>query len=207
MTAPGASAAQEHLRSLRHALNALDSELRRIAAWGQDLAAHLDAGSRLLVVGNGGSAALAQHVTAELVGRYRDERRPLSALALHSESSTFTALLNDYGPEEVFARQVRAHGRRGDVLLSLSTSGRSENALSAVHAAHEVGMKTWALTGAAPNPLASLAGDAVCVASESTPTIQEVHQVVVHLLCEAVDDGIARRVRASPFISSGRVRR
>lgn len=207
MTAPRASSAQEHLRSLRHALNALDPELRRITAWGQELAATLGAGSRLLVVGNGGSAALAQHVTAELVGRYREERRPLSALALHSESSTFTALLNDYGPDEVFARQVRAHGRRGDVLLVLSTSGRSHNTLAAVHAARDAGMKAWGLTGAAPNPLASLVDDAVCVASDSTPTIQEVHQVVVHLLCEAVDDGLARRVSASPFVSSGRVQR
>lgn len=198
--------AQEHLRSLRHALNALESEFRRITTWGHELAALLESGSRLLVVGNGGSAALAQHVTAELVGRYRDERRPLSALALHSESSTFTALLNDYGPEEVFARQVLAHGRRGDVLLVLSTSGRSNNALTAVHAARGVAMRTWSLTGAAPNPLALLVDDALCVASDSTPTIQEVHQVVVHLLCEAVDDGIDRRVITSPFVSSGRVR-
>ncbi len=144
-------------------------------------------GGRLLVAGNGGSAAQAQHLTAELVGRYRDDRVPLSALALHTDTSTVTAVLNDYGADQVFARQVRAHGRPGDVLLAMSTSGRSTNVLNAVRTARRAGLVTWALTGPLPNPVADITDEAVAVEADSTATIQEVHQVVVHLLCAAVD--------------------
>jgi D-sedoheptulose 7-phosphate isomerase len=146
-------------------------------------------------VGNGGSAAQAQHLTSELVGRYRDDRPPLSALALHAESSSYTAICNDYGGAHGFARQVRAHGRPGDILVALSTSGRSPNVLAAVEAADDGGLVTWALTGPRPNPLASAAADAVCVDAEATATVQEVHQVAVHLLCAALDVelGIAPR--------------
>ena len=142
---------------------------------------------RLLAAGNGGSAALAQHLTSELVGRYRDERLAFSALALHVEGSSLTAIANDYGNKEVFARQVRAHGRPGDVLIALSTSGRSPNVLSAAAAARGCGMTVWGLTGQAPNPLSSICDDVLCVEAPATATVQEVHQVVVHLICAAVD--------------------
>ncbi|HSA49740.1 MAG TPA: SIS domain-containing protein, partial [Yinghuangia sp.] len=147
----------------------------------------LRAGARLLVAGNGGSAAEAQHLTAELVGRYRDERQPLSALALHAETSSVTAIVNDYGPDEVFARQIEAHGRSGDTVLLLSTSGTSANVLAAARRAHALDLRVWALTGRAPNPLAGLADDALCVAARSTSTVQEVHLMAVHLLCEGID--------------------
>ena len=176
-----------HLDALRGALDALDTEVERIEAWGRHLADVLSTGARVLAVGNGGSAAQAQHLTSELVGRYRDERAPFSAISLHAETSSITALGNDYGFAETFARQVRAHGRRGDVLMALSTSGRSPNVVAAATAAGEVGMTTWALTGPAPNPLTQRCHDWVTVPAADTATIQEVHQVAIHLLCAAVD--------------------
>ena len=181
-----------HLAALRQALDAFEAELTRVERWGRDLARVLAAGGRLLAAGNGGSAAQAQHLTAELVGRYRDDRPPLSAIALHAETSSVTAIANDFGLDEVFARQVRAHGRPGDVLLAISTSGESANVLAAARAGLDGGLTLWALTGGAPNPLADLADDAVSVEGRTTATVQEVHQVALHLLCEAVDAALAR---------------
>lgn len=180
--------AEDHMAALTAALSGLASEYDRLGRWGHELVQRLTTGSRLLVAGNGGSAAQAQHLTAELVGRYRGERRPLSALALHAETSTVTAVVNDYGPDAVFSRQVEAHGRQGDVLLLLSTSGRSTNLLEAARAARRGRLLTWAITGRGPNPLAGAAHEAICVPSADTAAIQEVHQVVIHLLCEAVDE-------------------
>ncbi|MDP9401875.1 MAG: SIS domain-containing protein [Actinomycetota bacterium] len=176
-----------HLDVLRRTLDAFEAEVPRLERWALHLAEALGAGGRLLAAGNGGSAAEAQHLTAELVGRYRDDRRPYSAIALHAESSTVTAVANDYGLETVFARQVEAHGRRGDVLIALSTSGRSANLLRAVDAATRLGMDTWALTGPGPNPLADCCDDAVAVEAASAATVQECHLVAVHLLCAAFD--------------------
>jgi D-sedoheptulose 7-phosphate isomerase len=179
---------QSHIRALSEAVTRVGPEAARLTRWGKQLADALSGGGRLLACGNGGSAAEAQHLTAELVGRFRDERIPLSAIALHADTSALTAIGNDYGIDEVFARGVRAHGRPGDVLISLSTSGTSANVLAAVKAAHEVGLTTWALTGPAPNPLASMCDDAVCVDAGSTATVQEIHLLLVHALCIAVDD-------------------
>ena len=188
-----------HLAALAEPLAALEADVDRIDAWGRRLAHALVGGRRLLAVGNGGSAAQAQHLTSELVGRYRDERPPLSALALHAESSSFTAITNDYGAEEAFARQVRAHGRPGDVLLALTTSGESPNVVAAVEAAIEGGLETWALTGPRPNPVSDLVDDALCVDADAAATVQEIHQIVVHLLCAAVDRQVAG-ASAQPWI-------
>ena len=155
--------------------------------WGTELLRVLSGGGRLLAAGNGGSAAQAQHLTAELVGRYREDRAPFSALALHADTSSTTAIANDYGADEVFARQVRAHGRSGDVLMPLSTSGASANLLAAARAARRSGLRVWALTGPSPNPLAAAADEALCVPGGTTATIQELHLVAVHLLCTAFD--------------------
>jgi D-sedoheptulose 7-phosphate isomerase len=176
-----------HLAALSLALASLETEVRRVDAWGRHLAGVLVRGGRLLAVGNGGSAALAQHLTSELVGRYRDDRSAFSALALCADGSSLTCITNDYGAEEAFARQVRAHGRPGDVLVALSTSGRSPNVLAAVQAARECALTTWALTGRRPNPLAERCDEAVCADASATATVQEIHQVVVHLLCAAFD--------------------
>ena len=186
-SAPGIPVGRRHLQLLLPPLQALEDEVERIDGWGRHLAEVLVGGGRVLAVGNGGSAAQAQHLTSELVGRYRDERTPYSAIALHAETSALTAIGNDYPADELFARQVRAHGRTGDVLVALSTTGRSTNVVAAVRAAREAGMRTWALTGPAPNLLVDDADDAVVVDAPYTATVQEVHQVVVHLLCAALD--------------------
>jgi phosphoheptose isomerase len=188
--------ARAHLAALESALRDLALELGRIELWSRHLASVLLRGGRLLAGGNGGSAAHAQHLTGELVGRYRSERPPLSALALHADSSSLTAIANDYGPEESFARQVRAHGRPGDILLVLSTSGRSANVVAAVEAARESRLTAWALTGPAPNPAANLAHDALAVDAATPATVQEIHQVVVHLLCAGVDAAVENALAA-----------
>ncbi|MGC0328298.1 D-sedoheptulose 7-phosphate isomerase [Streptomyces sp. SAI-170] len=171
------------------------AEFRRYAPlvrrWGFELAGRLGAGARLLVAGNGGSAAQAQHLTAELVGRYREDRPAFSALSLHTDTSTTTAIANDYGVREIFARQVAAHGRPGDVLMLLSTSGASANLLAAASRAHGLGLTVWALTGPPPNPLQSIADEAVPVTAPTSATVQELHLVAVHMLCEYFDEAVA----------------
>ena len=179
-----------HLAALAFALRSLDDQLDRIDGWGRHLADVLPAGARLLAAGNGGSAALAQHLTSELVGRYCHDRPGFSALALHAEGSSLTAIVTDYGADEGFARQVRAHGRAGDVLLAISTSGASANVLAAADAAAELGMTTWAVTGRAPNPLAAACDEAVVADAAATATVQEVQQVIVHLVCAAFDTAL-----------------
>ena len=182
---------REHLAALRDALARMeDIAGTRAACWGRHLAGVLGGGGRLLACGNGGSAAEAQHLTGELVGRFLHDRRPLSAIALHADTSALTAITNDYGGHESFARQVFAHGRPGDVLIGLSTSGASRNVVSAVKAAHEVGMTAWALTGPAPNTLAAVCDDAIAVEAPSLATVQEIHLAIVHALCIAIDDAL-----------------
>jgi D-sedoheptulose 7-phosphate isomerase len=186
-----APAVDRHVDQLVEALRSPATGLATAQRWGRLLAVPLLAGQRLLVAGNGGSAAEAQHLTAELVGRYMAERPPLSAIALHAETSSLTAIGNDYGAAEAYARQVAAHGRDGDTLLVLSTSGRSENVLAAAHRARSKGLTVWAMTGPAPNPLAGLADEALCVAGADTSVVQEVHLVAIHTLCDALDAEIA----------------
>ncbi len=185
---------REHLAALARPLARLEDEVDRIEAWGGALADVLLAGGRLLCCGNGGSAAQAQHLSGELVGRYAAERLPLAAIALHEDGASLTAIANDYGPRDAFARQVRAHGRPGDVLVALSTSGCSGNVVAAAETARAGGLTAWALTGPAPNPLAEACHDALCVDADATATVQEVHQIALHLLCGAVDAAIAERL-------------
>jgi D-sedoheptulose 7-phosphate isomerase len=184
-------AGRTHLDQLARPLAALYEDTARLDRWGRELARALTAGGRLLAVGNGGSACQAQHLTAEIVGRYRDDRPPFAAIALCTETSALTAIGNDYGFEELFARQVRGHGRPGDVLLALSTSGRSPNIVSAVEAGNAAGLVTLALTGPAPNPLVDVADDAVCIETPHTATVQELHLVAIHLICAAFDGELA----------------
>ena len=187
----------KHLDNVLPALDSLRSQSGRLSEWGTVLAQRLLSGQRLLAAGNGGSAAEAQHLTAELVGRFDEERAPFSAISLHAESSAVTALSNDYGYEEVFARQVRAHGRAGDVLILLSTSGRSPNLLKAVRAAKERGITTWALTGPGPNPLADACDQAIIIDAISA-NAQEGHLIAVHAVCRAFDAEVARRAGSGP---------
>jgi D-sedoheptulose 7-phosphate isomerase len=183
--------APAHVRRLRTALDRSVDQLDIALRWGSELATVLTSGNRLLVAGNGGSAAQAQHLTAELVGRYRAERRPFSAIALHADTSSVTAISNDYGADEVFARQVQAHGRPGDVCLLLSTSGRSTNLLAAARRARVCGLSVWAMTGCRPNPLASLAHQVLEVRTDDCAAVQEVHLVAVHMICEQLDADLA----------------
>ncbi|MDN3309391.1 SIS domain-containing protein [Microbacterium oryzae] len=177
---------REHLRDAAAALIAAEQHADRLRAWGVELAARLSRGQRILVGGNGGSAAEAQHLTAELVGRYQHDRPAFSAIALNAESSSVTAIGNDYGFDEVFARQVRAHARPDDIVLLLSTSGASPNLLRAAQAAREAGATTWALTGPGPNPLADASDEAICLEGAS-PHVQEAQLAAIHAVCLVFD--------------------
>jgi D-sedoheptulose 7-phosphate isomerase len=180
------SVADAHLDRLSEAIEVFRAEAGRLSRWGEHLAKVLTGGGRLLLAGNGGSAAEAQHLAAELVGKLGSDRQALSAIALHAETSSLTAIGNDYGYERVFARQVEAHGRAGDVLLLLSTSGRSPNLLAAADTARKLNLTCWAMTGELPNPLAMRCDDALPVKADSQ-TAQELHLVAVHVLAEQVE--------------------
>ncbi|HEY8294805.1 MAG TPA: SIS domain-containing protein [Micrococcaceae bacterium] len=180
-----------HLENVAPALAALQQQAGHLAAWGEELARRLLAGARLLTAGNGGSAAEAQHLSAELVGRFRDERRPFSAIALHTDTSAVTAIGNDYGYELVFARQVTGHARPGDILLLMSTSGNSKNLLLAAEAAERAHAQTWALTGKAPNPLTMAVQDYIAIDAQPA-NVQEAHLIALHAMCQCFDAAVAR---------------
>jgi D-sedoheptulose 7-phosphate isomerase len=177
----------DHVDELGRALTSFRSQVEVASGWGRLIATALADGRRLLAAGNGGSAAQAQHLTAELVGRYREDRPPFSALCLSAETSSLTAIMNDYPVEELFARQVQAHGRDGDVLVLLSTSGRSPNVVSAARRGRDHGLTVLALTGPQPNPLADVADESLCVDSAYTATVQELHLVALHIICASMD--------------------
>lgn len=182
----------EHIGPLRAALDALVDEAATLDRWAQRLTARLMAGGRLLAAGNGGSAAEAQHFTAEFVGRFVEDRRPVSAISLTSESSALTAISNDYGYEEAVARQVEAHGAPGDVLVLLSTSGTSANMIEAARRARDIGVHVWGLTGPRPNPLADLCDESIAIDVRDTAVVQECHLVLLHALTAAVDVRLPR---------------
>jgi D-sedoheptulose 7-phosphate isomerase len=162
-----------------------------IAELAGDLVDALAGGGKLLVFGNGGSAADAQHMAAELTGHFAMERGPLPAIALTTDTSVLTAIANDYEYGEVFARQVRALGRRGDLVIGISTSGRAESVVRAVAAANALGARTWALTGRDGGTLAREARRSIIVPSVSTARIQEMHVAILHAVCARVDDWVA----------------
>jgi D-sedoheptulose 7-phosphate isomerase len=165
----------------------LRSEASRLAHWAELLRACLAGGGLVVTAGNGGSAAHAAHLAGELAGRFMHERPPLRAVCLASDGPTMTAIANDYGYEEVFARQVRALVHPGDVVVLFSTSGRSANVVAAARASRECGALTLAFTGPATNPLGQLADDAIAPIAPDTPSIQEAHHVALHALCAGLD--------------------
>jgi D-sedoheptulose 7-phosphate isomerase len=177
----------EHLEELTKALAGFARCVDVVDQWGVRLAAVLTGGGRLLAAGNGGSAAQAQHLTAELVGRYRHDRPPFSAICLSAETSSLTAICNDYPATELFARQVEAHGRPGDVLMLMSTSGRSENLVAAARRGRSVGLEVWSMTGPVPNPLAEHSTEVCSVDAPYTATVQELHLVALHIACAGFD--------------------
>lgn len=158
-----------------------------VAAIGHVTAA-LRAGRKLLLFGNGGSAADAQHIAAEFVNRFRMDRRPLPAIALTTDTSALTSIANDFGYEQVFAKQIRALGQPGDVAIAISTSGNAANVLAAIPACRDLGITVIALTGGSGGRLAPLADVSLCVdATAETARIQETHILIGHVICELVD--------------------
>jgi D-sedoheptulose 7-phosphate isomerase len=152
----------------------------------------LRGGNKLLIVGNGGSAADAQHIAAEIVGRYKQDRPAYAAIALTTDTSALTAIANDYGFEQVFARQIAGLGRRGDALLALSTSGRSPNILAALTTARERGIVTIGMTGKRGERLSALCDHLLVAPSHDTPVIQQIHIAVAHGICEAIEQAMMR---------------
>ena len=150
----------------------------------------LQSGGKILICGNGGSAADAQHFAAELIGRFERERQELAAIALTTDASILTAIGNDYGYDEVFSKQVRGLGKKDDILLAISTSGNSKNVVKAIDAAKKMGIKVIALTGNGGGKMAGMldGGDIhLCAPSERTARIQETHLVLLHALCDGID--------------------
>jgi D-sedoheptulose 7-phosphate isomerase len=177
-----------HLRQSAQAQQQnLEANLQWLQQATQTVTNCLQQGHKLMLCGNGGSASQAQHIAGELVGRYLKERSALPAIALTTDTSNLTAIGNDYGFDYVFARQIEALARPGDVLIGLSTSGRSANVLQAVEAAQKQGVITIGLTGGEGRPLRDLVDIALVVPSNSTPHIQEAHLAMLHALCGAVE--------------------
>jgi D-sedoheptulose 7-phosphate isomerase len=151
----------------------------------------LAAGGQLLIAGNGGSAADAQHIAAELTGRFLRERQPFRALALHVNTSALTAIGNDYGYEHVFARELSAHARPGDVFLAITTSGNSQNILRAIEAARKSKAVVIGLTGESGGHMRAACDLCICVPSQSTARIQEMHITIGHAICELLEERLA----------------
>ncbi|MDK2797582.1 MAG: D-sedoheptulose 7-phosphate isomerase [Tepidiphilus sp.] len=180
-------AIRQALSAHRTAIEQLHEQLPLILEMGMRLRNCLLAGGKILLLGNGGSAADCQHIAAEIVGRYQRERRGLPAIALTTDTSILTAVGNDYGFEHVFSRQVEALCTPKDVVIGLSTSGNSPNVLAAIHTARQIGAFTIGLTGGGGGKLAQCCDLSLVVASNDTPRIQEAHILVGHMLCDLID--------------------
>ena len=174
--------ANEVLTSLRPAIESTATEI----------AERIRQGGKVLICGNGGSAADAQHFAAELVNRFQRERRPYASIALTTDSSVLTSIANDYDFSQVFSKQVEALGQKGDVLLAISTSGQAANVCRAAEAARAAGVWTVALCGGTGGTLAKLVDQVLCVTrSDATARIQEGHGLMIHALCQLIEDGLA----------------
>ena len=182
---------QQHFHdSAQTKLAALSIMAAPIEAAARRMVQCLLADGKVMACGNGGSAADSQHFAAELVNRFEKERPPLAAVALTTDTSTLTSIANDYRYEDVFAKQIQALGRPGDVLLAISTSGNSPNVIEAIHAAHDRNVTVVALTGKKGGKIAALLGPDdihLCVPAERTARIQEVHLLTIHCLCDGID--------------------
>jgi len=185
-----ARVAAQFAESAKLKLDSAQSLTGPLVRAGSLLAEALRQGGKVLACGNGGSAADAQHFAAELVNRFEMERPPLAGIALTTDTSTLTSIANDYAYLQVFSKQVRALGRRGDVLLAISTSGNSANVVEAIGAAHELGLSVIALTGNGGGKMAAVLGADdvhVCVPHKTTARIQEVHLLALHCMCDGID--------------------
>ena len=188
-----------HLKQSLEALQRADSDAPMLAAARATAAAIIAAlrsGNKLLVIGNGGSAGDAQHIAAEIVGRYKKERPGYAAIALTTDTSALTAIANDYGFEEIFARQVEGLGIRGDVLLALSTSGRSANILAALRKARQRGLVTIGFTGAKGGAMGANCDHLLIAPSDDTPVVQQIHLAVGHGICDEIEQAMIRETAA-----------
>lgn len=183
-----ASAQQEIQGSIAVLAELANGGVKEIVQAGTAIVECLQAGGKLIVFGNGGSAADAQHLAAELVGRYRAERKALAAIALTTDSSALTAIGNDFGFEEIFSRQLNAVGKPGDVAMAISTSGNSPNVLRALESARKLRMTTIGLSGKSGGEMRGLVDMCLCAPSEWTPRIQEVHILIIHILSGIVEN-------------------
>ena len=185
---------------LRQSLVALERTTRDVALLAaarkaaDAIISALKGGHKILIAGNGGSAADAQHIAAEIVGRYKQDRPAYAAIALTTDTSALTAISNDYGFEWVFARQVEGLGRRGDVLLVLSTSGRSQSILKALRTARELGLATVGFTGSQGEAMGALCDDLLVAPSDDTPIIQQIHLAIGHAICEEIEQAMMQAV-------------
>ena len=182
-----------HLKLSLAALERANGDAAMLAAAGRittTIIAALRAGKKLLIIGNGGSAADAQHIAAEIVGRYKKDRPGYAAIALTTDTSALTAITNDYGFEQVFARQVEGLGQRGDVLLALSTSGRSPNILAALRKARELGLVTIGFTGTKGDAMGASCDHLLVAPSDDTPVIQQIHLAVAHGICDEIEQAM-----------------
>ena len=195
MSQPSKDPIEVHLKQSLAALEratqdaALLGAARKIAAV---VIAALRSGNKLLIIGNGGSAADAQHIAAEIVGRYKQDRPAWAAIALTTDTSALTAIANDYGFEQVFARQVEGLGQRGDVLLALSTSGRSPNILAALRTARQRGLVTIGFTGPRGEALGEFCDHLLVAPSDDTPIVQQIHLAVAHGICDEIEQTLMR---------------
>ena len=174
--------------SIRVKNSLLKTQLPAISSLAGMMSSAIKSGNKILIFGNGGSASDSMHIAAELVGRFRKERRALPAVALTENISAITAISNDYDFEHIFERQVEALGRRGDMALGISTSGKSKNVIRGILQAKKMGMKTAVLTGKSRGMLSDIADIAVRVPSNNTPRIQEAHITIGHIVCEIIED-------------------
>jgi D-sedoheptulose 7-phosphate isomerase len=193
MADPLEHAVRAHFRRSQQVLDHAADDEKFVAATvavAQRIAASLKNGGKVLLAGNGGSAADAQHIAAEFVVRFVMDRAPLAAIALTTDTSTLTAIGNDYGFEQVFARQLRALGRAGDVFVAISTSGGSPNIVAALKAARELGIVTVGFTRAAQTPMHALCDLLLGAPSEETALIQQVHITAAHAICQLVEHAL-----------------
>lgn len=180
----------QHLAQHRELFDRLDAMAPDVARAAQQISDTLRRGGKVMFCGNGGSAADSQHLASEFTGRFVNDRRPLAALALSTDSSALTCIANDYAFDQVFERQLRGLGRAGDVLVAISTSGKSANVLRAVHAAREIGIGVIGLLGRDGGPLRPLCDVALVVPSNATARIQEAHIFIGHTLCALVEEAL-----------------
>lgn len=189
---PIATHLESSLAALQRAIR--DSALLEVAREiARAMIAALRSGNKILIIGNGGSAADAQHIAAEIVGRYRHDRTAWAAIALTTDTSALTSIANDYGFEQIFARQVEGLGRRGDVLLALSTSGKSPNILAALRIARERELVTVGFTGSNGGNLRALCDHLLVAPADDTPVIQQIHLAVAHGICDEIEQSMMRK--------------